>query len=131
MFDTLRTAKNFVNVFWWLFVDLRVSIFVSFVHPRIFLSFPSFVYFYFYDFFSFHFFLFFFIFLRYLVNTFIHCVIKLPRFFLATVRGNRDILTNNFDMLKFILGPEVWGNKTNETYYLLLRLKMISFVLFP
>ena len=60
MFDTLRTAKNFVNVFWWLFVDLRVSIFVSFVHPRIFLSFPSFVYFYFYDFFSFHFFLFFF-----------------------------------------------------------------------
>ena len=74
---------------------------------------------------------FFFIFLRYLVNTFIHCVIKLPRFFLATVRGNRDILTNNFDMLKFILGPEVWGNKTKETYYLLLRLKMISFVLFP
>ena len=70
-------------------------------------------------------------FLRYLVNTFIHCVIKLPRFFLATVRGNRDILTNNFDMLKFILGPEAWGNKTKETYYLLLRLKMISFVLFP
>ena len=131
MFDTLRTAKNFVNVFWWLFVDPRVSIFVSFVHPRIFLSFPSFLYFYFYDFFSFHFFLFFFIFLRYLVNTFIHCVIKLPRFFLATVRGNRDILTNNFDMLKFILGPKAWGNKTKETYYLLLRLKMISFVLFP
>ena len=50
-------------------------------------------------------------FLRYLVNTFIHCVIKLPRFFLATVRGNRDILTNNFDMLKFILGPEAWGIK--------------------
>ena len=34
-------------------------------------------------------------------------------------------------MLKFILGPEAWGNKTKETYYLLLRLKMISFVLFP
>ena len=73
----------------------------------------------------------FYIFLRYLVNTFIHCVIKLPRFFLATVRGNRDILTNNLDVLKFILGPEAWGNKTKETFYLLLRLKMISFVLFP
>ena len=75
-----------------------------------------------------------FFFLRYLVNTFIRCVksvIKLPRFFLATVRGNRDLLTNNFDMLKFIVGPEAWGNKTKETYYLLLRLKMISFVLFP
>ena len=79
----------------------------------------------------FPYFFFFYIFLRYLVNTLIHCVIKLPRFFLATVRGNRDILTNNFDMLKFILGPEAWGNKTKETYYLLLRLKMISFVLFP
>ena len=77
------------------------------------------------------FFFFFYIFLRYLVNTLIHCAIKLPRFFLATVRGNRDILTNNFDMLKFIHGPEAWGNKTKETYYLLLRLKMISFVLFP
>ena len=133
MFHTSRTAKNFVNVSWWLFVDLRVSV-VCFVHPRIFLSFPSFVYFCFYNFFSFHFFFlffFFYIFLRYLVNTLIHCVIKLPRFFLATVRGNRDILTNNFDMLKFILGPEAWGNKTKETYYLLLRLKMISFVLFP
>ena len=60
MFHTSRTAKNFVNVSWWLFVDLRVSV-VCFVHPRIFLSFPSFVYFYFYNFFSFHFFLFFFL----------------------------------------------------------------------
>ena len=60
MFHTSRTAKNFVNVSWWLFVDLRVPV-VCFVHPRIFLSFPSFVYFYFYNFFSFHFFLFFFL----------------------------------------------------------------------
>ena len=31
-----------------------------------------------------------------------------------------------FDILKFILGSEAWANKTKETYYLLLSLKMIS-----
>ena len=49
-----------------------------------------------------------------------------------------------FDILKFILGYEAWGNKTKEMYYSLSRedkalsslviinyLKMISFVLFP
>ena len=36
----------------------------------------------------------------------------------------------NFDRLIFILGCEVWGNKTKEMYYWLLSLKMISFVLF-
>ena len=36
-----------------------------------------------------------------------------------------------FDILKFILGSETWGNQTKEVYYLLLSLKMISFVLFP
>ena len=36
-----------------------------------------------------------------------------------------------FDILKFILGSEAWGNKTKETYHSLLSLKMISFVLFP
>ena len=30
-----------------------------------------------------------------------------------------------FDV-KFILGSEAWANKTKETYYLLLSLKMIS-----
>ena len=30
------------------------------------------------------------------------------------------------DILKFILGSEAWANKTKETYYLLLSLKMIS-----
>ena len=36
-----------------------------------------------------------------------------------------------FDILKFILGSEAWGNNTKETYHSLLSLKMISFVLFP
>ena len=36
-----------------------------------------------------------------------------------------------FDILKFILVSEVWGNKTKEMSYSLLSLKMISFVLFP
>ena len=36
----------------------------------------------------------------------------------------------NFAVLKFLLGPEAWGNKTKEMYYSLLSLKMISFVLF-
>ena len=30
-----------------------------------------------------------------------------------------------------MLGSEAWENKTNEMYYLLLRLNMISFVLLP
>ena len=36
-----------------------------------------------------------------------------------------------FDMLKFKLGCEAWGNKTKEMYYSLLTLKMISFILLP
>ena len=36
----------------------------------------------------------------------------------------------NFNILKFILGSGAWRNKTNEMYYSLLCLKMISFVLF-
>ena len=35
-----------------------------------------------------------------------------------------------FDILKFILGSEAWGNKTKEMYHSLSSLKMISFVLF-
>ena len=35
------------------------------------------------------------------------------------------------DILKFILGSEVRGIKPNHMYYSLLKLKMISFVLFP
>ena len=36
-----------------------------------------------------------------------------------------------FYILNFVLGSEAWGNKTNEMYYSLLSLKIISFVLFP
>ena len=36
-----------------------------------------------------------------------------------------------FDISKFILGSEAWGNKTKEMYYLLLSLEMIYFPLFP
>ena len=35
IFESPRTAKNFENVSWWLFVGLRVSGFVWFVHLRI------------------------------------------------------------------------------------------------
>ena len=35
IFGSPRTAKNFENVSWWLFVGLRVSGFVWFVHLRI------------------------------------------------------------------------------------------------
>ena len=35
IFESTRTAKNFENVSWWLFVGLRVSGFVWFVHLRI------------------------------------------------------------------------------------------------
>ena len=38
---------------------------------------------------------------------------------------------DHFRYIKFILCFEAWGNKTKEMYYLLLSLKMISFVLFP
>ena len=39
----------------------------------------------------------------------------------------KQIAYTNFDILKFRLGTETWGNKTKEK----LSLKMISFVLFP
>ena len=35
IFDSPRTAKNFEHVSWWLFVGLRVSGFMWFVHLRI------------------------------------------------------------------------------------------------
>ena len=41
-----------------------------------------------------------------------------------------DDVKTIFYILKFILGSEAWGNKTNEMYYSLLSLKIISFVLF-
>ena len=42
-----------------------------------------------------------------------------------------DILRIDFDILKFIVSYEAWGNKTKEIYYSSLNLQMISFVLFP
>ena len=35
-----------------------------------------------------------------------------------------------FYIVKFILGSEAWGKRTNEMYYSLPSLKIISFVLF-
>ena len=56
----------------------------------------------------------------------------MPRFYVNSVLADIfsffrwDKKQTIFDILKFILGSEAWANKTEETYYLLLSLKMIS-----